>query len=134
MWSWHKWQDRASSYFAVTNIRRLPEAGGPGVRPRAVQRKNSQRAPDGFALAKTPNSAYLCRIAVEMAMSAKSHNALERLPANRQALALEGFFSIIRHWGADNDTARRILGAPPERTFYAWKRAEGLRLSDDTLR
>jgi uncharacterized protein (DUF2384 family) len=67
-------------------------------------------------------------------MSAVSHKAPERFPANRQALALEGFFSIIRHWGADNDTARRILGAPPERTFYAWKKAEGLRLSDDTLR
>jgi len=67
-------------------------------------------------------------------MSADSHTASERLRVNRQALALEGFFSIIRHWGADNDTARRILGAPPERTFYAWKKAEGLRLSDDTLR
>jgi uncharacterized protein (DUF2384 family) len=68
-------------------------------------------------------------------MSAVLHSGPEQLPANRQALALEGFFSIIRHWGADNDTARRILGAPPERTFYAWKKAEGsLRLSDDTLR
>jgi uncharacterized protein (DUF2384 family) len=69
-----------------------------------------------------------------MTLSADSHIAPGRLPANRQALALEGFFSIIRHWGADNDTARRILGAPPERTFYAWKKSEGLRLSDDTLR
>jgi uncharacterized protein (DUF2384 family) len=69
-----------------------------------------------------------------MAMSADSHTSPERLPVNRQALALEGFFSIVRHWGADNDTARRILGTPPERTFYAWKKADGLRLSDDTLR
>ena len=67
-------------------------------------------------------------------MSADLHTALGRLPANRQALALEGFFSIIGHWGADNDIARRILGAPPERTFYAWKKGKGVRLSEDTLR
>ena len=67
-------------------------------------------------------------------MSADSHTTPERLPANRQALALEGFFSIMRHWRAGNETARRILGTPPDRTFYAWKKGKGVRLSDDTLR
>jgi len=67
-------------------------------------------------------------------MPAVLHNASRQVPAERQALALEGFFSIMGHWRADNETARRILGTPPERTFYAWKRATGLKLPDDTLR
>jgi uncharacterized protein (DUF2384 family) len=55
--------------------------------------------------------------------------------AGRQELALEGFFSIMRHWGADNETARRIVGTPAERTFYLWKKGTGaLRLPEDTLR
>jgi uncharacterized protein (DUF2384 family) len=58
----------------------------------------------------------------------------ELIPAEGQALAMEGFFSIMRHWGADNTTARRILGAPAERTFYAWKQGKVARLADDTLR
>jgi|HubBroStandDraft_6_1064221.scaffolds.fasta_scaffold957421_2 uncharacterized protein (DUF2384 family) len=99
-----------------------------------MRASDRDRLRGGFGLAKMSNSAYLCRIAVDMAMSAISHTALGRLPGNRQALALEGFFSIIRHWGADNDSARRILGAPPERTFYAWKKGKGVRLSEDTLR
>ena len=49
---------------------------------------------------------------------------LSELPDFRQADALEGFFSIMTHWKADNATARRILGAPPERTFYEWKKGK----------
>ena len=67
-------------------------------------------------------------------MPAVLHKTSNQAPANRQALALEGFFSIMRHWRADNETARRILGTPPERTFYAWKKGKGVRLSEDTLR
>jgi uncharacterized protein (DUF2384 family) len=56
------------------------------------------------------------------------------LPADRHSLAMQGFFSIIDHWKADNATARRILGNPAERTFFEWKRGRVARLSDDTLR
>lgn len=35
--------------------------------------------------------------------------------------ALEGFFRIMQLWGAGNEQARAILGAPARRTFYAWK-------------
>ena len=55
--------------------------------------------------------------------------------AGRQEAALEGFHSIMRHWAADNETARRIMGTPPERTFYHWKKGTGaVRLPEDTLR
>jgi uncharacterized protein (DUF2384 family) len=67
-------------------------------------------------------------------MPAVLHKTPNRAPAHQQAAALEGFFSIMRHWQADNETARRVLGTPPERTFYAWKQGKGVRLSDDTLR
>src|SRR3989442_5024306 len=56
------------------------------------------------------------------------------LLAERQTLAMKGFFAIMAHWGADNATARRILGSPAERTFYAWKRGKVARLPEGTLR
>jgi hypothetical protein len=60
--------------------------------------------------------------------------ATERLPAERHALALKGFFGILQRWGVDNGTARALLGSPPERTFFEWKRGRAGRLSEDTLR
>jgi hypothetical protein len=47
------------------------------------------------------------------------------LTAHEQArLALQGFFRIVELWGADNAQARAMLGHPPERTFFKWKRGE----------
>ena len=57
-----------------------------------------------------------------------------RMPAERHALALKGFFGIMPRWGVDNETARRMLGSPPERTFFAWKRGSVGRVPEDTLR
>ena len=55
--------------------------------------------------------------------------------AEKHNLALQGFFSIMEHWKADNPATRRILGFPAERTFYAWKKgSSGARLPEDTLR
>lgn len=48
--------------------------------------------------------------------------------------ALAGFFGVMELWGAGNAEARTILGAPPERTFFAWKAGRAKRLPDDTLR
>lgn len=48
--------------------------------------------------------------------------------------ALAGFFGIMERWGVDNETARALLGAPAERTFFEWKKGKAARVSDDTLR
>ncbi len=42
----------------------------------------------------------------------------EQMSADRQRLALDGFFQIMSHWQVDNSSARLILGSPAERTFY----------------
>jgi uncharacterized protein (DUF2384 family) len=54
--------------------------------------------------------------------------------SDRQRLAMAGFFGIMELWGASNGQMRRILGAPPERTFYEWKSGRAKRLPEDTLR
>jgi uncharacterized protein (DUF2384 family) len=41
---------------------------------------------------------------------------------------------MMGQWGIDNETARRILGSPPERTFFAWKKGNAVRVPEDTLR
>ena len=69
----------------------------------------------------------------EDAMTASTQNHPKAVD-NRQALALEGFFAIMAHWDADGHTARKILGSPPERTFYEWKKGKAAKLSADTLR
>ncbi|MDP3738244.1 MAG: MbcA/ParS/Xre antitoxin family protein [Hyphomonadaceae bacterium] len=48
--------------------------------------------------------------------------------------ALTGFFGIMERWDIDNETARVLLGAPAERTFFEWKKGKAARVSDDTLR
>ena len=59
--------------------------------------------------------------------------AVRRGP-DRHALALKGAFGILGRWDIDNETARVLLGSPPERTFFEWKRGRAGRLSEDTLR
>lgn len=66
--------------------------------------------------------------------------ALQDRPVTPQAVvvdaaaALRGFFLIADAWGVSPDEARAILGAPPLRTFYAWKSGQGSRVPADTLR
>jgi hypothetical protein len=67
-------------------------------------------------------------------MTALHQPVADRIPGDRQRLALEGFFSIMQRWGVDNGTARRILGSPPERTFFDWKKGKAGRVPEDTLR
>lgn len=52
----------------------------------------------------------------------------------RTGKALEGFFRIMALWGAERTQMRRILGSPPERTFYAWKAGKARRVPEDTVR
>jgi len=68
-----------------------------------------------------------------MAKSANLHQP-SLSPQKRQALALEGFFGIMTKWNVEPKVARRILGMPRERTFYAWKKGKVSRLSEDTMR
>jgi uncharacterized protein (DUF2384 family) len=48
--------------------------------------------------------------------------------------ALRGFFHITDAWGIAAEEARTILGAPPERTYYAWRAGNAVRVPSDTLR
>jgi hypothetical protein len=66
-----------------------------------------------------------------------SADALPRpleVPADQHRHAMTGFFGIMALWGVGNQEMRRMLGAPPERTFYEWKSGQVRRLSADTLR
>ena len=60
------------------------------------------------------------------------------LPNNQQAViprdALRGFFLIMEAWGIGADDARVLLGAPAERTYYAWRQGNAVRVPSDTLR
>jgi uncharacterized protein (DUF2384 family) len=67
-------------------------------------------------------------------MTANLQLASERIPTDRQSLAVQGFFGIMTHWNVDNNTARVILGSPAERTYFEWKRGKVSRVSSDTLR
>jgi hypothetical protein len=66
-------------------------------------------------------------------MSAKQQLA-EKLSTEKQALALQGFFKIMGFWKVENPEARIILGSPPIRTFYAWKKEAPTKLPEDVLR
>ena len=38
--------------------------------------------------------------------------------------ALRAYFAIARAWGLKNAEARRLLGDPPESTWYKWKKQQ----------
>jgi hypothetical protein len=68
-------------------------------------------------------------------MPSTAPSLAEQMPADRQRLALDGFFEIMSRWQVDNSSARFILGSPAERTFYDWKKGSGVtRLPEDMLR
>jgi hypothetical protein len=50
------------------------------------------------------------------------------------ARGMAGVFTILASWKVSNDQARRILGSPPERTFYAWKAGKVGSVPHDTVR
>lgn len=70
-------------------------------------------------------------LGVMLATVERPHPASARVDP---AAALRGFFLIADAWGIPPEQARAILGAPPERTFYAWKAGQGARVPADTLR
>lgn len=48
--------------------------------------------------------------------------------------ALRGFFLIMDAWGIGAEDARTLLGSPAERTYYAWRKGNVVRVPSDTLR
>ncbi len=48
--------------------------------------------------------------------------------------ALRGFFHIMAAWSVGAEDARRLLGSPAERTYYAWRSGTAVRVPQDTLR
>ena len=49
------------------------------------------------------------------------------------APALRSFFRLAQAWQLRTADQRRLLGDPPESTFYKWKRQQGGALGRDTL-
>ena len=62
----------------------------------------------------------------------------QSLPAIAPAAGLDGpalrtFFRLAEQWKLRIADPRRLLGDPPESTFYKWKRQQGGALGRDTL-
>ena len=56
------------------------------------------------------------------------------LPADALAApALKSFFRLAEHWSLRVAEQRKLLGDPPESTFYKWKRELDGSLARDTL-
>lgn len=72
-------------------------------------------------------------------MSTQANRVADAAPsylANEGALAapaLRSFFRLAEHWGLRIAEQRKLLGDPPESTFYKWKREQAGGLGRDTL-
>lgn len=65
-----------------------------------------------------------------------SPHALPVAPADIGALAgpaLRAFFRIAEQWQLTTEQARRLLGDPPNSTFFQWKKQRDGNLGRDTL-
>src|ERR687891_1446542 len=69
-----------------------------------------------------------------MAIAASLTPAPAVLDEGRTRKLFEGFFGIMRLWNVGAAQMRRILGSPPERTFYAWKAGQARRVPEDLIR
>jgi hypothetical protein len=55
-------------------------------------------------------------------------------PRRISSAALQAFFNLAEQWDLSVAEERKLLGAPPESTFYKWKAEKSAgRLSHDTL-
>lgn len=63
-----------------------------------------------------------------------AHTLPETAPAGELGgAALRSFFRLAEHWNLRIAEQRRLLGDPPESTFYKWKRQQDGALGRDTL-
>ena len=67
-------------------------------------------------------------------MSATQEKLHATPPRIAPVAALRGFFHIMEAWGAAAEESRVILGSPAERTYYAWRAGNAVRVPADTLR
>ena len=67
-------------------------------------------------------------------MSAEALRERQPMPqAIDHGAVKRAFFRIMDAWDVRDPEARVLLGKPSRTTFYAWKKAEGGKLSHDTL-
>ena len=72
-------------------------------------------------------------------MTARPHKVAEaaaRYPMHSDALSgpgLRAFFKLAERWDLRVAEQRKLLGDPPESTFYKWKREQDGALGRDTL-
>ena len=63
-----------------------------------------------------------------------AHNLSVAAPAGATGgPALRAFFRLAGHWKLRTADQRKLLGDPPESTFYKWKRQQDGSLGRDTL-
>ncbi|MDO1529379.1 MbcA/ParS/Xre antitoxin family protein [Fulvimonas sp. R45] len=63
-----------------------------------------------------------------------AHQSIAASPAGAYGgPALRGFFRLAELWGLRITEQRKLLGDPPESTFYKWKRQQEGSLGRDTL-
>jgi hypothetical protein len=62
-----------------------------------------------------------------------SANAEYAAPTDLAGPALRAFFKLAERWSLRVAEQRRLLGDPPESTFYKWKRERDGALGRDTL-
>ncbi|WP_130620841.1 MbcA/ParS/Xre antitoxin family protein [Dyella amyloliquefaciens] len=63
-----------------------------------------------------------------------AHLQSDAIPAaDLSGPALRGFFNLAERWNLRIADQRRLLGDPPESTFYKWKRLQEGTLGRDTL-
>ena len=67
-------------------------------------------------------------------MTIQIENQAQKDPKRIASAALQSFFNLSERWGLSVSEERKLLGSPPESTFYKWKaeRTSG-RLSHDAL-
>jgi hypothetical protein len=71
---------------------------------------------------------------MEMALSLARELERNALAGIVPGDALRGFFLIMDAWDISADDARTLLGSPAERTYYAWRKGNVVRVPSDTLR
>ena len=66
-------------------------------------------------------------------LPAREHGRVGQVPVVPTD-ALRGFFLIMDAWVVNGEDARVLLGSPPERTYYAWRQGNAVRVPSDTLK
>lgn len=67
-------------------------------------------------------------------MISDTQSSYQHDPHKTASAALQAFFSLSSRWGLSAKAERKLLGEPPESTFFKWKAEKSARsLGRDTL-